>query len=150
MIFSIYELNEKLFEYYVNNDFKYRGSKFNHDVLNLPKSSTNLSFDNKFNRNILKLGYRFNQQYELYSNIKYLNLDCNNSYIIDSLPNSIVELELNYSFNLQMDNLPTLIKKIIICHCGSYDADLNCLPVFVEELQLNKNYKKRIKNSFKS
>ena len=43
-----------------------------------------------------------------------------------------------------MDNLPTSIKKLIICPNSNYNMDLNCLPDFIEELHLNVNYKKRI------
>ena len=80
----------------------------------------------------------------LHSNIKYLKLGCNSLDIINSLPNSIMELKLNRFFNLQMDNLPTSIKKIIIDKKSIYNKDLNCLPDFVEELHLNAKYKKRI------
>ena len=125
-------------------------------VINLGKGSAdNLFFETNFNRDISKLpstiihlglGQNFKQQITFHPNIKYLKLNCNNQYIIDFLPNSIVELELGYDFNLQMDNLPTSIKKIIIDKGSSYNKDLNCLPDFVEELHLNRYYKKRILN----
>ena len=149
------------------------GDKFNQNVSKLPQNLTNLSFGYYFNQDIsklppfithLKLGYKFDKEYKISLNIKYLELNCNNQCIIDSLPNSIVELKLGYSFNLQMDNLPTSIKKLVFyknCKCdltysylcaeelllngnGGYSMDLNCLPDFIEELQLNKTYTKRI------
>ena len=43
-----------------------------------------------------------------------------------------------------MNNLPTSIKKLVINEHSNYDKDLNCLPYYIEELQLNKSYNKRI------
>ncbi len=94
----------------------------------------------------LTLNSEFEKNYDIPLGVKYLQLNCNNSYIIDSLPNSIIELELGYTFNLEMNNLPTSIKKLVICKYSDYNMDLNCLPDFVEELQLNDSYKKRILN----
>ncbi len=57
-------------------------------------------YNNKLNGNFIsgyaKLifsDYKLSQQCNI-PNVKYLKLNCNNSYIIDSLPNSIVELGL--------------------------------------------------------
>ncbi len=131
------------------------GHYFNQDISNLPSSITHLVFGHYFNQDIsnlphslthLTLGYCYDKQCSIPSNIKYLNLNCNNQYIIDSLPNSIVELELDYHFNLQMDNLPTSIKKLVIINISHYNKDLNCLPNFIEELYLNRHYKKRVTN----
>ncbi len=61
-----YELNDKLFEHYANNDFnnlKYKESNFNHNISNLPQIITYLTF-----------GSNFNQQYNIPYNIKYLKL----------------------------------------------------------------------------
>ncbi len=58
LIFSNYELNEQLFEHYLNNNFnnlKYIGSKFNQDVSNLPQSITHLTFGYDFNQDVSKL-----------------------------------------------------------------------------------------------
>ncbi len=92
----------------------------------------------------MTLEHDFDQHCEILPNFKYLKLNCNNLYIINSLPNSIVELELDRRFNLKMDNLPTSIKKLVINKYSNYDQDLNCLPDYIEELQLNSDYKKRI------
>ena len=160
VIFSDYVLNENSLKYYTTNsvvcEMRCALSKFNQDVSNLPSSITHLVFGHYFNQDIsnlppslthLTLGYCFDKQCSIQSNVKYLNLNCNNQYIIDSLPDSIVKLELDYHFNLQMDNLPTSIKKLIIIDVNSdYNKDLNCLPNFIEELQLNRYYKKRITN----
>ncbi len=126
---------------------------FNQDVSKLPQSLTHLTVGDNFNQYVsnlpptlthLTLGWRYVQQYDIPSNIKYLKLNCNNSYIINSLPNSIVELKLGHRFNLQIDNLPTSIKKLVINKYSDYNADLNCLPDSIEELHLNKSYKKPI------
>ncbi len=47
-------------------------------------------------------------------------------------------------FNLQMNDLPTSIKKLVIHKCSNFAANLNCLPDSIEELHLNYKYKKRI------
>ncbi len=189
-------MSERLFESYVNNNFKgdkYKINIFNKNVNNLPTTLTHLVFGYKFNCNVdtllsnltlinfgwcfnkdvsklphsithltfgfrfnqdisnlpqnlthLSLGRIFNQQCNIPLNIKYLKLACDNLYAIDSLPNSVTELELHYYFSLRMDNLPSSIKKIIIDIDSDYNEDLNCLPDYVEELQLNRKYKKRI------
>ena len=54
------------------------------------------------------------------------------------LPNSVEELELRGLFNLELNNLPASIKKIIFNEYSKYDIELNCLPSFVEYLQLPK------------
>ena len=121
----------------------------------LPRTLIHLTFETKFNQKIptlplnitnLTLGLEFEQQYDIPSNIKYLKLNSNNQYIINYLPNSIAELELELGeyFDLQIENLPTSIKKLIIDKKSVYNLDLNCLPDFIEELHLNRFYKKRI------
>ena len=45
--------------------------------------------------------------------IKYLKLDCNNPRIIAQLSSNIEVLELNKCFNLELNDLPTSLKKII-------------------------------------
>ena len=54
----------------------------------------------------LKLGCKFNQELNLPSNIKILNLNCNNQNLIDSLPNSVEQLIFGYNFDLLINNLP--------------------------------------------
>ena len=76
-------------------------------------------------------------------NIKYLKLNCNNQNIIDSLHNNIEELELDSEFNLELNNLPTSIKKIIFYH---YNRELNNLPNSIEYIELPYNYDKKILN----
>ena len=218
LIFSDYELNERLFEHYANNNFcglKYEinkfnqdvsvlpssiihltfgtyfdqdvsvlppflthlifgfyfnrdvsnlpptlthltfGFDFNQDVSNLPPTLTHLTFGGNFNQDIsrlppflthLTLGYGFIKECNVLPNIKYLKLSCNNIHIINSLPNSVAELELGKYFNLEINNLPTSIKKLVIDKDSYYNMDLNCLPDFIEELHLNYHYKKRILN----
>ena len=55
-------------------------------------------------------------------------------------------MELDYNFNLELNDLPTSIKKIIFDEWSKYNKELNCLPKFVESIQLPKNYDKQIKN----
>jgi hypothetical protein len=68
--------------------------------------------------------------------IKYLKLDCNNKKIIDYLPDSIEELILGKSFNLELNNLPSSIKKIVFEN-AHYTHQLNCLPNNIESIVLS-------------
>ena len=88
-------------------------------------------------------GNKFNQLVDLPSSIVYLKLACDNTSIIDYLPESIEELELDYDFNLELNNLPNSIKKI---RFYNYNKELNCLPSSVELLQLPFNYTHKILN----
>ena len=55
-------------------------------------------------------------------------------------------MELDCWFNLELNDLPTSIKKIIFNKNSNYNKELNCLPKFVEQIQLPKHYNKQIKN----
>ena len=129
------------------------GSEFNHSVDNLPSSLYCLTFGWKFNQKIdnlpsnltyLTIDYNFNKKVNLPHNIKYLNLRCNNQYIIDYLPDGIEELEFGMNFTLELNNLPSTIKKIVFPICCRYNKELNCLPNFVELIQLPRYYDKKI------
>jgi hypothetical protein len=56
------------------------------------------------------------------------------------LPDSIEELELDYSFNLELNDLPSSIKKIIFNKHSYYDKPLNNLPKRIELLELPSEY----------
>ena len=88
----------------------------------------------------------FVQKIDIPSTIKYLKLDCNNSYVIDYLSDNIEELELGEYFNLELNNLPTSIKKITFEIYCQYNHKLNCLPKFLECIQLPVNYDKKLLN----
>jgi hypothetical protein len=79
------------------------------------------------------------------SNIEYLNISCNNTYLIDNLLNSLEELILNNYFNLPLNNLPNSIKIIKIFN-NNYNENLNNLPSSVEHIKLNVNYGKPMRN----
>jgi len=73
-------------------------------------------------------------------------LNCNNISIIEHLPDTIQELELSKRFNLELDNLPSSIKKIIFDKYSPYNKKLNCLPNGLTILKLPTHYKHRIQN----
>ena len=155
--------------YYVEYAQNNKSSKFNQKVIipenvthltfgynfdqqvTIPQSVTHLTFDYHFNQQViiphnvthLTLGHKFNQQVNL-PNIKYIKLNCNNIDIIENLPNSVEEIELDMLFNLKLQNLPNSIKKINFHHNIIYDKELNCLPEFVEYLELRKYYNEKI------
>ena len=79
-------------------------------------------------------------------NIEYLKLNCDNVHLIENLPNSLVELELAMHFNLELNNLPSNLKKIIICSKSQFNRELNNLSNSIEEIILNNSYNKQIKN----
>ena len=93
----------------------------------------------------LTLGYEFKQKLEIPFNIRILNLECNNQYIINNLPDSIEELELGIWFNLKLDNLPSSMRIIRIKNV-KYNWELNNLPKFLKKLILPKEYIKEIEN----
>ena len=164
IIFSSYELNDGLFEAYENNNFnglKLFGSNFNQPLgnsLNNLTSLTHLSLGYRFNQPLgnsldnltslthLTLGHNFNQKDDLPFNIISISLDCNNSYYIDYLPNSIEEIELGFNFDLKLVNLPSSIKKITFNKNSKYNKELNCLSNGSEILQLPRYYNYQILN----
>jgi hypothetical protein len=79
---------------------------------------------------------------DLPSNIRSLSLNCNNTSLMEHLPDTIEELNLGPRFNLNLDNLPSSIKKIIFDKNDyyMYNEKLNCLPNQLEILQLPANY----------
>ena len=130
---------------------------FNKKVDNLPGNLTHLTFGTCFNQELnnlpptithLTLGVRFQKFFEIPYRIKYLKLGCNNKYIIDNIPNNVEELD--YGFNLELNNLPTSIIKLTFQKYCKYNKELNCLPNFIEQIQLNEEYDKQIKNIQKS
>jgi hypothetical protein len=56
------------------------------------------------------------------------------------LPDSIEELEFGYYFNLELNDLPSSIKKIIFNKQSDYNKPLNNLPKAVELLELPHKY----------
>jgi hypothetical protein len=144
------------------------GEKFN-QIVNLPDSLQYLSFGNDFNQPVnlpdtlthLVFGKKFNQVVNLPLELKYLKLSSNNEYMIDNLVSSIKELKINYPFNLELNNLPNGIRKIIFSNdyyndkfynrmgnfyhknLNYYDKDLNSLPDSVEFIHLPIGYKKK-------
>ena len=126
------------------------GYHFNQPVI-IPQNVTHLTFGHDFNQPViitqnvthLTFGSDFNQQVNL-PNIKYIKINCNNINIIENLPNSVEEIIFGYYFDLELQNLPNSIKKISFYYFGVYNKELNCLPEFVEYLELNDNYDKKI------
>ena len=61
-------------------------------------------------------------------------------------------MELDEYFNLELNDLPTSIKKIIFDKESKYNNELNCLPKFVEQIQeldtiiIGVNSSKQLKN----
>jgi hypothetical protein len=126
------------------------GWSFN-QVVELPPNLVYINFGDKFNQEVnlppnlthLTIGYCFNQKVDLPLDIKYLKINCNNKNIIDYLPDSIEELVLGLDFDLELNNLPQSIKKIIF-NSYTYNKELNCLPSNIEYIELPKNYDKEI------
>ena len=107
------------------------------------------SLSNLHNLRKLTLGYKFNQVIDIPGWITKLVLSCNLQSIIDYLPNSVVELELGFCFDLELNNLPSSIKKIIIRN-QLYNKNLNNLPTGIELLVISKYYKIPIDAKYKN
>jgi hypothetical protein len=129
------------------------GYNFNQQIENVLCKLANLEY--------LALDHKFTQSLEIPCNIKYLVLGCNNTYITNNLPSSIIELYLINDFNLPLDNLPCGIKKISFTNpnlrkCkynivlyedrSKFSNSLNCLPDSVEIIELHEYYNKNILN----
>jgi len=71
--------------------------------VNLPPNLTHLTF-----------GSHFNQQVNLPFRVQFLEVRCNNINIIDYLPDSVEELVLGSYFNLELNNLPSSIKNLLL------------------------------------
>ena len=148
--------------------FKYFGFHFNQPLyssLDNLKCLKKLTFGYVFNQLLyssldkliglkqLTFGVKFNQP--LYSSLdKLIKLEklTFNYYFnkplcssLDNLPNEVEELVLGYYVNLELNNLPTSIKKISIRN-ELYDHELNNLPNSLELLELPPTYNKIIKN----
>jgi len=135
--------------------------KFNQPLSNSLASLTSLThliFKGIFNQSLtnsleslillshLSLSINFNQKDDLPTNIKSLTIDCNNLFYIDFLPYGIEEIKLGIIFNLELDNLPSSIKKISFFKGSNYNKELNCLPNKLEILELPERYNLQIKN----
>ena len=146
------------------------GFHFNQSVDKLPNSLTHLIFDNCFNQSVdklpnslthlifgdcfnypvnnlpssltyLSLGYYFNKSLNnLPSSIIFLRLECCNLDDNNILNDSIEELELGFGFDSNLLNLPSSIKKISFDKESNFNRELNCLPTFIEFIQLPKFY----------
>ena len=90
------------------------------------------------------MGKHFNQKDDLPTNIKSINI--NNLFYIDFLLSNIEEIEIRYYLNLELNNLPSSIKKISFGKESYYNKELNCLPSGLEILQLPIYYNLQIKN----
>jgi len=114
------------------------GDDFDHPLVNCFVHQTQLKE--------LTLGWAFNQELNILSSIKKLNLNCNNINLIENLPNSIEELKFDCCFDLLLTNLPNSIKIISINQFSKYNKELNNLPHFLEKLYLPIEYNKVIKS----
>ena len=115
------------------------GYSFNHPLSNSLYYLTKLEH--------LTLGHKFDQELNLSPSIKILTLNCNNQNLVDNLPNSVEQLNLDHDFRFPLlDNLPSSIKKMLLLSSSSYNEPLNNLPRSLEELELPRIYKLKIKN----
>jgi hypothetical protein len=127
------------------------GCSFNQPLEGLPQNLTFLKFGKFFNKHVnlpksirrLKFGISFNQNIEL-PNIQFLSIKCNNKYLIDNLPNSLVELHLDRGFSQPLNDLPNQLKKISFSCNYNYDKDFNNLPESIEYIELPRKYNKKI------
>jgi hypothetical protein len=103
-------------EYYLlsNKHFnKYKLSRFNQRIDNLPSSITDLTLGFYFNQNIDNLPH----------GIRDLTLGSNFNQRLDNLPSSIINLTFGQNFNQSIENLPHSINKIIFK--SYYDIEFN-------------------------
>ena len=109
----------------------------------------NACLSNLHNLRELTLGHCFNQHVDIPGWIKKLTvLNCKSYTFVDYLPSSVEELVLGHNFNLELDNLPSSIKKIKILN-SRYDKKLNNLPTEIECLEISTKHKELITPIYK-
>ena len=105
LIFSDYEINDRLFEAYESenlNKFVFFGNQFNQEVNMLPQEITHITF-----------GWHFNQKVNnLPRNITHLTFGCKFNQEVNNLPQSITYLTFGIHFNQEVNNLPQYITHI--------------------------------------
>jgi hypothetical protein len=118
------------------------GYYFNQEIDNLPSSIINLSLGNSFNQSLnnlpssitnLTLGRNFNQRLDnLPSGIRDLTLGYSFNQLIDNLPSGIINLTLGYYFNQRLDNLPSSIQNLTLGN--SFNQSLDNLPHSINKI----------------
>ena len=93
----------------------------------------------------LGLGYNFKQKNDLRFRLRSPSLNSNNKFYTEHL-DTVEELELGELFNLELDNCPSSIKKLIFIKYSNYNKELNCLPPGMSILQLPRGYNQQIQN----
>jgi hypothetical protein len=131
-----------------NNKFEYkyynrwRGSRFNQNLDNLPHSIKNLTFGDSFNQPLdnlpssiinLTFGSNFNQRLDnLPSGIINLTLGSSFNQCLDNLPSGIINLTLGSSFNQCLDNLPSGIINLTLG--DGFNQCLDNLPSSINKI----------------
>ena len=127
------------------------------NLVNLQKLTFGLMFNhslddclsNLHNLRELHLNLYFNQPINIPGWIKKLYINCNQQHIIDYLPSSIEELVFGIEFGLELNNLPSSIKKIKIEN-NYYNEKLNNLPNGIERLEISSRYKMPIDKKYEN
>ena len=162
IIFSNYELNEKLFEKYDGCylDYRYIESNFN-QKLELPENLTHLTFGLNFNqkvefpKNLINLTWicnkkvelpknlthltfcnYFNQEVELPENLTHLTFSDNFNQKVE-LPENLSHLTFGYYFNQKVD-LPFTMRYLELDNDKAHNLDY--LPEGIEELVLGVDF----------
>jgi hypothetical protein len=130
--------NEYVYEY----DDKWKDSKFNQKIDNLPSSIRDLTLSYYLNQRLdnlppeirsLTLGNSFNQRLDnLPSGIINLTLDWEFNQCLDNLPSSIINLTLGYHFNQRLDNLPSSIINLTLG--DNFNQPLDNLPSSINKI----------------
>ena len=107
------------------------------------------SLSNLVNLRKLSLGRYFNQPIVIPGWITKLTIGCNSQQVIDYLPFNIVELEFGYNFDLELNDLPSSIKKIKIRN-PYYNKKLNNLPSRIESLEISTICRVKIDAKYKN
>ena len=123
------------------------GKNFNQPI-NLTNNLTHLEFGFSFNQLInfpnnsqlthLSLGQR-NANFTELPNIKYLNIDFNNSHLIENLPDSLETLVIGWNFKLKLNDLPNSIKNLILHR--NYNQPIDLIPINLKLLKCSYEYK---------
>jgi len=146
IIFSNYELNEKLFEKYDGCylDYRYIESNFN-QKLELPENLTHLTFGLNFNQKVelpenlthLTFGYNFNQKVELPENLTHLTFGLNFNQKVE-FPKNLINL--TWICNKKVE-LPKNLTHLTFCNYFNQEVEL---PENLTHLTFSDNFNQKV------
>ena len=115
------------------------------DISNIPESIQYFGIKTS-NEMILNKVPKITKYIEL-DTYRYINIVICNNQVLDLLPDGLEILKLNCSYNSELQNLPSSLKKLYVCNLCTLDT-LKNLPPSLESLNIT--FSSKIHNNIKS